>query len=410
MAGDTRAMIFVGINQKKITMNFSVRVLWPDGNAIRTRLLMSTMVTFNSSRSCSWHRAGLCLVHIITSWYVPPYVARKCNSDIWNFKLVQNCQRSSYRHETKWWKHMGSTRFFFKKTVWVKHPHPKRLWIFHLQTKQVDGSSNLFNINQNNAVYLSKKTRTSCPLFPESLNPTCWVRPRVCSAMTASMELCSLGDPKESHESCASGCRAYPNLFGPRTGPRGRWKPCRSTPDKEWLASVLSIQLWSFMACFYKLYKFKFKWNYHARNRAIAFTWWANTVEGLRRVVLFVSNMPCCITCKLISAMPRRDVIVNCVRPVKNPWLTWRSYQSFVAFGCCDGMFLDLSARSKSTSALPSLFGVDWSTRPAADSEMKFRSLFHNKGQPMHSKVMNGPLYLAGLTLAIQGCVCDSQT
>jgi hypothetical protein len=26
--------------------------------------------------------SGSCLVHIITSWYVSPYVARKCNSDI----------------------------------------------------------------------------------------------------------------------------------------------------------------------------------------------------------------------------------------------------------------------------------------------------------------------------------------
>ena len=115
--------------------------------------------------------SGSCLVHIITSWYVSPYVARKCNSDIWKFKLVQNCQRSRSGHETKWWKHMGSTRFFFKKTVWVKHPHPKRFWIFHLQTKQVDASSNLFNINQNNAVYLSNKNKNELP--PSSRN--CWI-------------------------------------------------------------------------------------------------------------------------------------------------------------------------------------------------------------------------------------------
>lgn len=267
-------MIFVGIPPKKITMNFPARVLWPDGNAIRTRLLMSTMVTFNSSKSCSWHRAGLCLVHIITSWYVSPYVARKCNSDIWKLKLVQNCQRSSYRHETKWWKHMGSTRFFFKKTVWVKHPHPKRLWIFHLQTKQVDASSNLFNINQNNAVYLSKKNKNELP--PSSRN--CWIPPVECVHGFAQpwqhpWNFAALVIPRKvmSHVHPAAG--AYPNLFGPRTGPRGRWKPCHSTPDKEWLASVLSIQLWSFIACFYKLYKFKVKWNYHSRNRAIAFTW-----------------------------------------------------------------------------------------------------------------------------------------
>ena len=70
---------------------------------------------------------------------------------------------------------------------------------------------------QSNQCRLSfkKKQERAAPLFPELLNPTCWVRPRVCSAMTASMELCSLGDPKESHESCASGCRGLPQPVWP---------------------------------------------------------------------------------------------------------------------------------------------------------------------------------------------------